>query len=167
MKQRDLVKKLQSIGFEFYRHGGKGMRVAYPVIFTDVGTNILIEVPDLALLTEANSEGTAKANLADAIMMARDAIGTKCIYLEDEGREISEPSFCSDIDITKGQFYGEGRSIVSMVDVDLIEYRRSIDNKSIRRNVSIPNWLNREAEKAHINVSKTLQEALKKELHIA
>lgn len=32
------------------------MKVAYPTIFTDVGKNILIEVPDLGILTEANEE---------------------------------------------------------------------------------------------------------------
>ena len=29
------------------------MKVAYPVIFTDMDTNILIEVPDLGILTDA------------------------------------------------------------------------------------------------------------------
>lgn len=38
--------------------------------------------------------------------------------------------------------------------------RRKIDVKTVRRNVTLPNWLNREAEEAHINVSKVLQEAL-------
>ena len=55
------------------------MKVAYPTIFTDVGNNILIEVPDLGILTEANEEGKRKGTMAEAIMMARDAIGIKCI----------------------------------------------------------------------------------------
>ena len=62
MKQRDLIKKLRDAGFEFERHGGNHdiykrgkdeekqkalkMKVTYPVIFTEVETNILIEVPD-------------------------------------------------------------------------------------------------------------------------
>lgn len=40
------------------------------------------------------------------------------------------------------------------MDVDFSEYRRRIDNKTVRRNVTLPNWLNREAERAHINVSR-------------
>ena len=36
------------------------MKVTYPVIFTDIKTNILIEVPDLNILTEANEEGKEK-----------------------------------------------------------------------------------------------------------
>lgn len=49
-------------------------------------TNILIEVPDLDIITEANEERKRKETMADAIMMARDAIGIKCINAEDEGK---------------------------------------------------------------------------------
>lgn len=136
------------------------MKVAYPVIFTDVDTNILIEVPDLEILTEANEEGKPKGTLADAIMMARDAIGIACIEKEDKGDEIKEPSLLENIDITQSTFAGEGKNIISIVDVDLVEYRRKIDTKVVRKNVSLPSWLNYEADKAGINVSRVLQEAL-------
>ena len=136
------------------------MKIAYPVIFTEVDTNILIEVPDLGIFTEANEEGKAKGTMADAMMMARDAIGISCINAEDAGKEVTEPSKMSDIDISRGTFYEEGEGIVSLVDVDLVAYRRMLDNKTVRRNVTLPNWLNVEAEKAHVNVSKVLQEAL-------
>ena len=53
-----------------------------------------------------------------------------------------------------------------MVDVDFEEYRRKMDNKTVRRNVTLPNWLNKEAEKAHINVSGVLQEALMMKLGV-
>ena len=54
-----------------------------------------------------------------------------------------------------------------MVDVDFIVYRRRMDNKSVRRNVTLPNWLNQEAEAANLNVSKVLQEALMERLAIS
>lgn len=136
------------------------MKVTYPVIFTEVDTNILIEVPDLGILSEANEEGKAKGTLADAMVMARDAIGLACISAEDAGKALICASKLADIDVTKGTFYGEGLSYVSYVDVDLTVYRNRVDNKMVRRNVTLPNWLNQEAEKACINVSKVLQEAL-------
>ena len=142
------------------------MKVTYPVIFTEVETNILIEVPDLGILTEANEEGKEKASFADAIMMARDAIGISCISAEDDGKTIARASELSEIDSSKGTFAEEGRGIVSLVDVDLAEYRRMIDNKTVRRNVTLPNWLNIQAEKAGINVSRVLQEALMAKLDI-
>lgn len=142
------------------------MVVTYPVIFTEVDTNILIEVPDLGILTEANGEDEPKGSIADAIMMARDAIGISCIEREDKEEEIVEPSSLTEIDITKGAFYADGVGIVSFVDVDLVSYRRMLDNKTVRRNVTLPNWLNQEAEKAKINVSKVLQEALMSKLGV-
>ena len=55
---------------------------------------------------------------------------------------------------------------VTLIDIDFTEYRRKNDMKTVRRNVSLPSWLDLEAEKAGINVSALLQAALKKELKI-
>lgn len=130
------------------------MKEVYQVIFTKLKKgNYLIEVPDLDCLTEGK-------NLNDAIKMARDAIGIKGITLEDMGEKI--PKASDKIDIKKGTFYNEGKSIISYVDVDFDDYRRSIDNKMVRRNVTLPNWMDRLAEKEHLNVSKLLQDAISK-----
>ena len=140
------------------------MIITYPVIFTDVENNILIEVPDLGILTQSNSEDEPKGSLADAIAMARDAIGIKCLTLEDEWKEVKEPSAIESLDISKGTFADDGKGFISLVDVDLTAYRRKIDNRAVRRNVTLPNWLNVEADRAKINVSKVLQEALKQKI---
>ena len=130
------------------------MKEVYKVIFTrQKKGNYLVEVPDLDCLTEGK-------NLSDAIKMARDAIGLKGITLEDMGEKI--PKASNSIDIKKGVFYGEGESNISYVDVDFDDYRRSIDNKMVRRNVTLPNWMDRLAEKEHLNVSKVLQDAIYK-----
>ncbi|WP_330420564.1 type II toxin-antitoxin system HicB family antitoxin [Roseburia sp. AM59-24XD] len=70
------------------------MKVTYPVIFTDVDTNILIEVPDLGILTEANEEGKPKGTMADAMMMARDAIGLSCTLRRMRGRKLNNLLLC-------------------------------------------------------------------------
>jgi len=135
------------------------MRKAYPVIFTQTQDVVLIEVPDLSILSEGK-------DIADAIEMARDAIGINIISRQDNNETVPEPSAISDIDIEKGTFAGEGSNFTSVVDIDIDEYRRKVDNRTVRRNVTIPNWLNVEAEKAHINVSKVLQEALMQKLNV-
>ncbi len=142
------------------------MKVAYPTIFTEDETNILIEVPDLGILTEANEEGKKKGTLAEAVAMARDAIGLYCITMEDHGKELINPSKIHEIDISVSTFYEEGKTFVSIVDVDLAVYRQKNEMKMVRRNVTLPNWLNREAEAAHINVSRVLQEALMSTLNL-
>lgn len=138
------------------------MKSVYPVIFTqldDKKETVLVEIPDWSIMTEGYG-------MADAMYMARDAIGLKGIKYEDDGRDIPEPSDLRALDVSKGTFAGEGESFVSLVDVDFTEYRRRADNKSVRRNVTIPSWLNQEAEKAHINVSRVLQEALMAKLKV-
>ena len=49
---------------------------------------------------------------------------------------------------------------------DLNEYRRKYENTYVRKNLTIPSWLNKLAEENNINFSQTLQKALKKELNI-
>ena len=132
------------------------MRSVYPVIFTqtyDEKETVLIEVPDLEILTEGYG-------MVDAIAMARDAIGLKGISLEDDNRTIPAPRNVKDIDIANATFRDDGEQCIALVDIDFKEYRRAVDNKSVRRNVTLPNWLNKEAEQAHINVSNVLKEAL-------
>lgn len=142
------------------------MKVIYPVIFTETSDTILVEVPDLELYTESNSVGDKKGNIADAMMMAREIIGLDCIEREDEGKPAIEPSLLENINPSKGTFAREGKSFVSLVDVDVTAIRRRIDNKSVRRNVTLPSWLNWEANEAHINVSEVLQDALMAKLGV-
>lgn len=129
------------------------MKGVYPVLFTKTNSNILIEVPDFEILTEGK-------DMNDAINMARDAIELKCVSLEDAKENIPESSDIGFINVDNGTFSGEGKTVVSLVDVDSSEYRRKIDTKTVRRNVALPSWLNYEAEHAGINVSRVLQEAL-------
>ncbi len=118
------------------------MKYAYPVIFTrteDEKDTILIEVPDLEIMTEG-------FGVADAIEMARDAIGLSGITLEDMSEPIPLPRDINEIDLKKSEFASAEKSYVSLV--------------------TIPNWLNKAAEKEKINVSKVLQEALMEKIGI-
>ena len=132
------------------------MKAIYPVIFTekkDKKDTVLVNVPDLDVQTEGYG-------MVDAINMARDLIALQCVYLEDKGEAIPSPSKANDIDVSRGMFFNSGENTVSLMDVDTTVYRKKMDNKSVRRNVTLPNWLNQEAELAKINVSKVLQKAL-------
>lgn len=130
------------------------MKVIFPVIISTEKTEQYhdVFVPDL----EINTEGV---DIADSIGMARDAIGLKCITMEDMNLEIPSPSDIKDISFGKGEF-------VTLVDVDLSDYRRKNEMRTVKKNCSLPSWLCYEAEKANINFSAVLQAALKRELHL-
>ena len=131
------------------------MKAAYPVIMTKGEKMIVVYVPDF----DINTQGE---DYADAMYMARDAIGLTGITMEDDGEAIPAAS-----DLEKTAAAHEGEGIVTLVDVDFAEYRRANDMRTVRRNVSLPNWLNVRAEQSGVNVSAVLQKALKAELGIA
>jgi predicted RNase H-like HicB family nuclease len=125
----------------------------YPVVFTPVkegGYDVF--VPDFPL----NTQG---ADMAEAIYMARDAIEATGVYYQDEKIQIPVPSALKSVKT-------EGEQVVSLVDVNFDSYRKARDSRTVRRNVTLPGWLDDRASKAGINVSGVLQRALKQELHI-
>lgn len=135
------------------------MKKMYPVIFTQTKNCILIEIPDLDIFSEGK-------DMEEAIEMARDAISLKIVSLEDNWEKVPEATEIFMIDVSKSAFANEGKSFLSILDVDITEYRRKIDTKPVRRNVSLPGWLNYAAEEAGLNVSRVLQKALMETLGI-
>ena len=129
------------------------MKKAYPVILSRGEKFIVAYVPDF----EINTQGT---DIADAIEMARDAIGVVGIDMEDDGDPLPEPTVVSAVKADSAV------DIVTLVDVDFGEYRRKNDMKAVKKNCTIPSWLNFEAEKAGVNFSAILTAALKSELKI-
>ena len=137
------------------------MKVSYPVVFTRTGDKkdtYLIYIPDL----KGNTEGYG---VSDAVRMAEDYIG--CSLYDMDDADFPKAGKLKDVDADKGPFAEAGESFASMIEADIEAYRKKMSKRSVRRNVSIPGWLNDEADKAKINVSKVLQEALKEELGIA
>lgn len=132
------------------------MKQVYPVLIAEYKKDFLVYVPDMEIYTEGKS-------MVDAIEMARDAIGLKGIDFEDDGKTIPLPS-TREAALKRAQeeadIFDYSSGILTLVDVDFYEYRRRVDNKAVRRNVTLPNWLNAEAEKAQLNVSRVLQDAL-------
>jgi len=128
------------------------MIYVFPAVFTtcDEG-GFSIYFPDLP---GTNSEGN---DMADAISMARDALAMWLDNLMDEGVTVPSPSVPSDITLEPGQF-------VTMIDADMTAYRRRKSSKAVKKTVTIPAWLNEEAEAHKLNFSAILQEGLKKHI---
>lgn len=60
----------------------------------------------------------------------------------------------------------KNNQFVSFISIDMDEYRKKFNNKSIKKTLSIPEWLNYLSERNNINFSQVLQEALKEKLGI-
>jgi len=129
------------------------MKVAYPIVISKGEKYLLASIPDCEIDTQG-------INVVDTIEMARDAISIWCVDMQDDGKELPPASDIADIKSSSGD-------IVTLVDADLAAYRRKLDNRTIRKNLTIPSWLNEQAENANVNFSQVLQKALKEELQIA
>lgn len=127
------------------------MKLAYPIVLTPDPSGYVVFVPDMNINTEGRS-------VAEAIEMASDAIGLCGISMQDMGREIPAPSAAL-------PQCAEGE-IATFALVDFDAYRRAHEQRSVRKSVTIPAYLNELAEASHINFSQILQEGLKQRLDV-
>ena len=130
------------------------MKYAYTAVFTPENNGLFsVTFPDL--------QGcyTSGDDMADAIFMAHDVLNLTLYDLEQDNMPIPKASKPGDIKITGEQF-------TSVIAVDTETYRRFYENKSVKKTLTIPMWLNERAERENMNFSGVLQEALKARLHI-
>lgn len=125
---------------------------AYPIILTPDTGGYVVSVPDL----EINTQGD---DLAEALYMARDAIGEWGICQQNSGRSIPEPS--------KSEPLHADNELVSWVDIDFDKYRRASDMTYERTNITLPRYLKNLAKDAGLNLSQELQTRLREVLHVA
>jgi len=130
------------------------MRYVYPIVLKPKSNGgFLATVPDVPGCV------TSGETLEDTVLMIRDALSGCLSVLEDEKENINKPTSPTELHLEEGTF-------VALVDVDTTKYRQENDNRSIRRNVSLPAWLNAKAEQNRINCSQVLQEALREKLGV-
>ncbi len=125
------------------------MLTVYPAIFHEENRSYWVEFPDL--------EGcqTCGSTLQETMGLAQEALGLYLASLEESGAAIPEATDIKSINTLDDNF-------VTLVTCNVDQYRRK--TKAVKKTLSIPEWLNEEAEKRHINFSSVLQNALKQEL---
>ena len=124
----------------------------YPAIFepSEAG-GYCITFPDLpGCITEGDT-------LDEAMYMAKDALELYLFNLEDEDEEIPVPSAPESIETKNHTFVVPVKAYMPLI-------REELANKSVKKTLTIPYWLNKAAESSHINFSQVLQFALKERL---
>lgn len=136
------------------------MLTVYPACFFKEKTgDYSVIFPDL------NHLATCGSTLEEAMAMAIDCLAGHIRWLERDGDPIPTPSSLSDIDVVAvakeldpDSPYNE--AFVTMVSVDVEKYAKKHFEKSVRKTLTIPAWLNAVALEQGINFSQTLQEVL-------
>ena len=123
------------------------MRYTYTAIFKEKDGKFYARVPDLPGCI------TTGKTLADAIEQMIDAMSAWLCVAEDEGIPIPAPTPQAKISYNSGEE-------LSLINADTLKYRALTDTKSVRKNVSLPAWLSKIADKRHFNCSQILQDAL-------
>lgn len=132
------------------------MKYIYPVcIYPGDVSGYTVIVPDLpGCVTEGET-------IAEALEQTVDAASGWVLDELEEGRKAPEPSAIESI---KADEYAGG--FVSIVLLDIDAYAEKYGEKAVRKNCTIPAWLNTAAENAHLNFSQVLQTALQEQLHL-
>ena len=141
------------------------MLVVYPAIFHKA-----IEGGYIVIFPDFDNGATEGETLNEAISNAEDYMGT---WLYDDfvkGIELPKPSDINSISLSideeDKEYFIENESFKSLVTLDMKKYVQECKSQIVRKNVSIPSWLNELAINNNISFSNVLQEALKKELNI-
>lgn len=125
------------------------MKLVYPAVFEpwENESGFTVIVPDLpGCVTEGDT-------LADAISMAQDAASGWVLDELEDGKPVPKATAIRDIPL-------EGNAFVSLLSLDMDAYAAKYGSKAVRKNLTIPAWLNTFAESHQINFSQVLTEAL-------
>ena len=137
----------------------------YPAIFykEDDGRYSVI-FPDL------NHLATYGTDLDDSIRMAIDCLAGYLHSLILDNEEIPAASNIQDINdnVIKAEleelYTDKSRVFVNIISVNVAEYAEKHFNKSVKKMVTIPQWMADMAESKKLKLSKILQDALKEKL---
>ena len=92
--------------------------------------------------------------------MAVDALGLALTERMKSGEDIPQGSGISGL-----EQMGTEDGVLVLVEFDLEEYNRKHNSRSVKKTLSIPEWLNEAAVRQNINFSQVLQEALMKKVN--
>ena len=123
------------------------MKVIYPAIFHSEAGGFWVEFPDLpGCSMQGDTEAETYANAVEAMEL----------FLQDDYTVDTLPKASA-----ANKIKTDKRSFVSFVCGEF-----KVNEKAIKKTLTIPAWLNIQAEKAGVNFSKTLQDALCEKLNL-
>lgn len=138
----------------------------YPACFYKEDDGYSVIFPDLNYLA------TQGDSFEDAMEMAVECLASYLYIAQRDGEDVPAPSSLVNIDpvaVAKelDPDLPVGEAIVNLVSVDVAEYAKKHFEKSVKKTLSIPAWLNETAVAQGVNFSQVLQRALKEQLHMA
>lgn len=123
-------------------------RLFYPALFHKAEEGgFWISFPDIP---ECLTQGD---NMEDAYDMAIEALGLSLSDMKKNNIPFPTPSSVDNITV-------DSDAILVVIEFDLLAYNKRHNSKSVKKTLTIPEWLNEEAILLNINFSQVLQDAL-------
>ena len=128
-------------------------RYIYPAILKIIDETYDVRFPDI------NNCFTFGTNLEDALDSASDVLEL-CIYdMEQDNIEIPVASGLKDITLKEDES-------VAWINVWMVPVRDKMENKAVKKTVTIPKWINDIGVENNLNFSQILQAAIKEKYGI-
>ena len=129
------------------------MKYVYPALFVVEDDGIIVTFPDL------DDTFTDGATMQEAFDNAEDVLNLMLWNREEEKADIPLPSSPEEIIVPQG-------TMLVMIKADTLAYRKLHDQKTIRRSITLPSWLDTIAREHNINFSQLMQNAIRRECGI-
>lgn len=137
----------------------------YPACFFKEESGYCVVFPDLDNLS------TCGESLEEAMTMAVDCLAGYLYSLKQERKAAPAPSDMQSIHMDRIarelEIDDAQESFVNLVSVDVASYARTHFERSVKKTLTIPEWLNNAALEKGLNFSQVLQDALKQRLQNA
>jgi len=128
-------------------------RYIYPATIKLENDSYIVSFPDL------ENCFTFGENIEDALDSARDVLEL-CLYdLEQDRIKIPVASDVSEIKLNENES-------IALIDVWMVPFRDKMENRSVKKTVTIPKWINDIGVENNLNFSQLLQAAIKERLGI-
>lgn len=128
-------------------------RYIFPAIISYSEDSYLVNFPDI------ENCFTFGENIEDAIDSARDVLELFLYDMEEDGIEIPNPSDIKDIKLKENES-------IAWINVWMVAVRDRLENKSVKKTLTIPKWINDLGVENDLNFSQILQAAIKDKLGI-
>ena len=126
----------------------------YIAVFAYYDDGISVTFPDLSGCVSFGKDEE------EAMKCAKEVLMLHMWGIEQDGDPVPSPSGLRDIALSSGE-------MPVMIEVFMPSFREKQSNRFVKKTLSIPYWLNLEAENRGVNFSKVLQRALMEQLDVS
>lgn len=130
----------------------------YTAIFTYEEDGVHVVFPDLPGCVTFGKEEE------EAVQMAREVLALHLYGMEQDGDEIPQSSSLRTLAKEENL---QSNEVFMLVEAFMPAFREKQSKRFVKKTLSIPYWMNAEAERIGVNFSQTLQNALAEKIALA